>query len=48
MIVIDDPSLGKSLGYLRGLNVSKANPCEQQARASLMTQPKKRRFESSS
>ncbi len=42
MIVIGDPSLGKSLGYLRGLNVSKANPCEQQARASLMTQPKKR------
>ena len=48
MMVMDVPSDGYSLGNLRGLASSNARPCEQQARASLITQPKKRWFASSS
>lgn len=47
-MVMDVPSLGYSLGNLRDFASSKARPCEQQASASLMTQPKKRRPVSSS
>ncbi len=38
-MVMSAPSCGYSEGNLRGLASSKARPCEQQARASWMTQP---------